>query len=46
VPRETANRKPTPVIEITSDEPPKLMKGRGIPVKGAVAVTTAMLMSA
>jgi hypothetical protein len=33
-------------METTSDDPPKLIKGRGIPVTGAVAVTTAMLMSA
>ena len=37
---------PTPANEVTSDEPPKLMKGSVMPVNGAVAVMTAMLMKA
>lgn len=37
---------PTPTIEMTNDEPPKLMKGRGSPVKGRLAVTAAMLIRA
>ena len=33
-------------MDITNDEPPKLMKGSGMPVKGSVAVTTATLINA
>lgn len=46
MPRETLNNTPTPIIEITSDEPPRLMKGKGRPVNGRVSVTTAMLINA
>jgi hypothetical protein len=37
---------PTPIIEITSDEPPRLMNGNGRPVKGRLSVTTAMFINA
>jgi hypothetical protein len=37
---------PTPIIEITNDEPPRLMKGNGRPVKGRLSVTTATLIMA
>lgn len=37
---------PNPAIEMTREEPPKLMKGKGSPVKGRVAVTTPMLIRA
>ena len=37
---------PTPAIQVTSDDPPKLMKGRGRPVKGMVEVITATFMNA
>ena len=37
---------PTPTIQVTRDDPPRLMKGRAIPVKGIVPVTTAMLTTA
>ena len=37
---------PTDTSELTSDEPPKLMKGSGTPVKGMVDVITATLIIA
>ena len=46
VPREIASKRPMDIIETTSDEPPKLIKGNGTPVMGARAVTTAMLINA
>lgn len=35
-----------PAMEAARDDPPKLMKGKGMPVKGTVAVITAMLIKA
>lgn len=37
---------PTPIMEKTSDEPPRLINGSGRPVKGSVSVTTATLIRA
>ena len=37
---------PTPARQATRDDPPWLMKGKVIPVYGAMAVFTAMLISA
>jgi hypothetical protein len=35
-----ANNRPTLAILTIKDEPPKLIKGKGTPVKGRLAVTT------
>ena len=37
---------PMPTMQVTKDEPPRLMKGKTIPVNGMVPVTTAMLIRA
>jgi hypothetical protein len=37
---------PIPIMHIVRDDPPTLMKGNVIPVKGIVPVTTAILISA
>ena len=34
------------IMLVRSDEPPKLMKGRGIPVQGRMLVTTPMFIKA
>jgi hypothetical protein len=41
--REIDNNRPRQAILTVTDEPPKLIRGNGIPVKGNVAVTTPIL---
>ena len=41
-----ANKSPTLTMLISIDEPPKLMNGSGMPVKGKEAVITPMLIKA
>ena len=41
-----ANRMPIEVRVNTSDDPPKLMKGRGTPVVGMIEAATHMLINA
>jgi hypothetical protein len=44
--RDTASNSPALAILTNNDDPPKLIKGSGIPVKGSVAVTTPTLIMA
>ena len=44
--REMARSNPTLAMLISIEEPPKLIKGSGIPVNGTEAVTTPMLINA
>jgi hypothetical protein len=45
-PRDTLSNNPTPAIEVTMPEPPQLMNGSAIPVKGSSPVTTPTLIKA
>jgi len=46
LPRDILNNSPTPASETTIAEPPELMKGSAIPVKGINPATTATLIKA
>src|SRR5579875_2758219 len=44
--RAMLSKTPTAASEVTSEEPPKLTKGKGTPVKGMAAATEPMLIAA
>jgi hypothetical protein len=46
LPRETLSNNPTPASDVTIEDPPKLMNGNAMPVKGTNPVTTPTLIKA